>query len=200
MQNENNIIGKSIAVFDLEIKNTIDQKTIGWKDYDKMGISVGCVYSFRDSKYAVFMDDNLEDMVYYLNSHTMITGFNIEGFDIPLIEGSTDVKLKPRLIYDMLKYSKLGVQNSGRKVSNGLKLDEHLKGTLGIEKSGDGANAPILYQEKQIGRLVSYCIHDVQVERALFEHIWYNNKVVTAKYGETMLSSPIEIYNSYTNR
>ena len=38
------LMGKNIVVYDLEIKRTIDKINVGWKDFDKMGISVGVLF------------------------------------------------------------------------------------------------------------------------------------------------------------
>jgi hypothetical protein len=79
-------IKNNIVVFDLEIKAVIDKVNVGWKDYHKMGVSVGCAYNYLTDDYSVYCDDNLLDLVEMINKCELLTGFNIIGFDIPLLE------------------------------------------------------------------------------------------------------------------
>jgi hypothetical protein len=63
-----------------------------------------------------------------------------------------------------------GMQIGERKP--GFRLDDHLQ-MLGLPmKTGDGASAPIWWQENKIGKVIDYCMNDVMQERALFEHFW----------------------------
>lgn len=175
--------GQNILVFDCEIKNEI-KNGIKWTDYDKMGMSVTASYNFRTDDYKIYFDDNFSELIADLHSAEMVTGFNIKGFDIPLIETIGKFKLSEKIIiYDMLEVSRKSV---GNMYANGLKLDNHLESIFGSEgmKSNNGAMAPIMWQEKQIGSLCSYVLRDVNREKALFEHIWQNGWVKTETHGQ----------------
>ena len=82
----------NILVVDAEIKKTIGRNGIGWKDFDKMGISVACVYNFKTRDYSVYMDDNLHQLPVDLMNADMVVGYNILSFDIPLIEKTPESK------------------------------------------------------------------------------------------------------------
>jgi DEAD/DEAH box helicase domain-containing protein len=182
----------NVTVFDLEIKNEI-KGAIGWKDYDKMGISVGCSYNFKSDNYKLYFDDNLDELIQDLNASDMITGFNIKGFDLPLLAKCPEVTLKLRpdlLIYDVLEYSRESC--GGSPYTKGLKLDNHLEGTFGLAgmKNGHGANAPLLWQNKKLGELCTYVLRDVNREKALFAHCWEHGHVVTPAHGKKTVTNP----------
>jgi predicted PolB exonuclease-like 3'-5' exonuclease len=189
----NNIIEKTV-VFDLEIKNVIDGKNITWNDKDKMGISVGVARVGDD--YKVFMDDNLNELVELLEGAEMVSGFNIIGFDIPLLEATIGRKLKLSVVYDMLEISRMAVGWSpGKPYSKypiGLKLNDHLSEMFGDQKTEDGADAPLFWQQGKLGRLISYCVSDVQKEWRLFEHMHFHGYVRTKTHGEQKVITPSE--------
>lgn len=178
------LYGKNIVVYDLEIKKTIEQCSKGWASYDEMGISVGCAFDYRDMRYRVFMDDNMGELVRRLNEqNTLVVAFNHINFDNKLIRATPglpvllpDVSLNN---YDMMAISKKGA-GSNTPFHKGFKLDDHLKACNLSTKTGDGANAPIMWQAGKIGETVDYCLNDVAVERSLFEFMWVNGTVASA--------------------
>lgn len=185
------IQGQNIVVFDCEIKNEI-KGDIGWGDHDKMGISVACAFDFQCMDYLVYMDDNIEQLVERLNRADIVVGFNICGFDNPLVNATCKLKLKEDLpIYDLLLESKkaMGFNQHGR--IKGMRLDDHLEYTFGKEhkKTEDGAEAPLMWQRKEYGRLISYCLADVKREAKLFTHVWKGNAVKTS-HGSRTLRDP----------
>lgn len=190
-----NLIGQNIVVFDLEIKELI-APPITWNDHDKMGISVGVAYTFRTSEFMVFMDDNLHELVDLLNQADLVTGFNIEGFDIPLLNATpnkTGVKFTSPRVYDLLFYSRLSTGwRPDLRFPSGLRLDDHLRGTFGEDfmKTADGAEAPAMWKRGDLGRLVSYCVADVRREAELFKHVWHGHPVRTQAHGYRQLSNP----------
>ena len=100
--------GQNIVVFDCEIKNSIDGKNIKWSEHAKMGISVVCLFDFRSMDYMVFLEDNADELVKRLESADLVSGFNINGFDIPLINACLNIKLKVN-VYDLLDESRYAV-------------------------------------------------------------------------------------------
>lgn len=73
----------------------------------------------------------------------------------------------------------------------GCKLDNHLAGTFGREfmKTGAGAEAPVWWQQRRLGRLVSYCIDDVKREARLFKYAWDHGFVKTDTHGVHQLKT-----------
>lgn len=181
------LLGRNVVVYDLEIKKPIEKCSKGWNSHDEMGVSVGCAYDYRTGRYRVFMDDNLAELVDRLNEPgTLIVAFNHIGFDNRLLRatqlpGLPQLKRDTELSnFDMLVASRLGAGQPAEFRKGGFKLDDHLK-TLGLPmKTGDGASAPLWWQEGKVGRVVDYCMNDVTQERALFEDMWVTGTTACA--------------------
>lgn len=166
--------GKNIIVYDLEIKKTIEQCAKGWDGHDEMGISVGCMFDYRELRYRVFLDDNISELADRINEDgTLVVAFNHVGFDNKLLRASGhNIKPDSELRnYDMLLVSRHGA-GVVDKYQKGFKLDQHLQALKLPMKTGDGAMAPIWWQEGKIGKVIDYCLNDVTQERALFEYFY----------------------------
>ena len=184
--------GQNIIVFDLEIKREIGEifegKAVTWNTKDLMGISVGVAFDYLKMDFDVFMFDNLPDLIHRLNSADLITGFNIDGFDIPLLRATPGLPALNVILptWDMLYWSRRAMGWTPDKFfPKNMKLDNHLIGTFGHHevKTASGAEAPQMYKAKQIGRLVSYCIADVRRERDLFESMIDTGVATTDTHG-----------------
>lgn len=180
----NDLFGKNIVVYDLEIKKEIKDCAKGWAGHDEMGISVGCAYDYRTRLYRVFMDDNIQELVDRLNEPgTLVVAFNHITFDNKLLRVN-GLQLKPDdqlRNYDMLRVSKMGAMRSLKPVK-GFKCDDHLK-ALGLTmKTGDGALAPVWFKQGKVGKVVDYCMGDVIVERGLFENMYVTGRTACAAY------------------
>lgn len=196
--------GKNIVVFDVECKLSpgVDCR---WEEYDKMGISVAVLFDYKTMDYTVHTDRNMFDLFMRLMSADLIVGFNIEKFDIPLLYGTIDVLIKKTgrtiqkdvhltgEIYDMYLYSRAATGwTPDQHYPKGLKLDNHLIGTFGIDsvKTMDGAMAPRLFKENKKVELINYCIADVRRERDLFEYIVGTGEVITDTFGRLDMPIP----------
>lgn len=174
------------VVYDLEIVNDIDKVNVGWTDFDKMHISVGCAFNYETGDYHVFLQDNLQGLIDMLDGAELVAAFNQKSFDNKLLaaegrrlglqvpDGFEDRLDKKS--YDMLVESRRGAGVST--FAKGFKLDEHLHAIWGQEmaKTGDGAMAPRLWREGSIGKVIDYCLADVRRERQLFEWAWYGGQ------------------------
>lgn len=193
-------IRRNIVVFDCEIKNVIDGRNVTWNDHDKMGISVACLFDYMTGDYVTYMDDNLHELPRRLAQAELVVGFNIKGFDLPLVAKTPECKGLPLIpdskIYDILEKSRMACGwKPGKEYSrypSGLKLDDHLRATFGpgAVKTDHGANAPLHWQNRKLGTLVSYCLADVKREKQLFDHIVNYGWVKTAAHGTKKLEVP----------
>ena len=184
--------GKPIVVFDLEIKEEIGKNGVTWNTHDKMGISVGCAFDYATMDYLVFMDDNIKELNALLLRSRLVVGFNIIGFDLPLLAATTGGALAiSDRVFDLLYASRkaVGWRGEGDKYPSGLKLDQHLEATFGKSemKTADGAQAPVMWQNKELGKVISYCLADVKREKMLFEHVVQGLPVKTTAHGERIL-------------
>ena len=176
-----------IIVFDLEIKK--EMKTgADWARKDLMGISVGVAFDYSSGEYRVFMDDNLQELVDLINDADLVTGFNIDDFDLPLLSAEARVAKLDRPLrpldniptYDLYKVSKAGAGVG--KFAKGFNLDNHLEHLFGINKTRDGAEAPLLWKAGKVGTVIDYCLSDVYRERILFEYALAHGSLCTAAY------------------
>lgn len=194
-----NLAGKNIVVYDLEIEHVIDGKNVTWSTFDKMGLSVGCLYDFRTDDYSVYFKREIQDLCGRLNeTGTMIVAFNQIGFDNKLLRAlGGDLKPDSELNnYDMLLESRRSVGwQEGMRFRSGLKLDDHLEATFGKDqmKTAHGELAPQWWMQGRRAEVVTYCLADVKRERMLFQHIvdfgWAKTKV----HGKQVFRNPLVI-------
>jgi hypothetical protein len=135
----------------------------GWQDFKGMGISVVCAYVADERMVRVFLEDNLATFA-ELTRDRVLVGFNNQGFDDHLLEafgiataGSYDVLAEIRAVADGSRTYIKGVTRAGRK------LDDVCAANLGgaNRKTGDGAFAPVLWQQGKRGQVIDYCLKDV---------------------------------------
>lgn len=170
-----------VLTFDIEIRNKIPMRSEkidphfeyceGWGDYAGMGISFLGAHTSWDDKITFYDENNLHKFDDLCFEADIITGYNILGFDIPLFKAT----------YERLEFSKFPSYSEKiydifqdirkAKRSAGWKLDQVAKATLGWTKSGDGAQAPELWQRGKYAELINYLAQDVRVEAALFQHV-----------------------------
>lgn len=195
--------GLNVVVHDAEIINLVGNgakhptldRPMTWDDHDAMGVSVACLYDYRDGEYKVYMKDNLDKLAERLNEADLIVGFNIIGFDHKLYRAS-GMALKPEnelKVYDILVESRKGLGcKEGDQYPSGLRLNNHLLGMFGPEavKTADGAQAPEMFQQGRIGELITYCLSDVFREKRVFEHICAYGLVTTDTHGTKYVRHP----------
>jgi hypothetical protein len=177
---------RKIAVFDAEIKKTIEQCSKGWQSHDEMGVSCLCIYDYFNDRYRVFDDSNIQEALEILYSYKLVVGFNTVGFDWKLIRATYPDQCKTlhraSIDYDILReiWCAIGVDPDHFQPHShgGYKLDDVAFETIRMKKSGHGELAPKLYQEGRMAELIDYCIEDVRIEKSLFEHVMRTGYVV----------------------
>lgn len=171
-----------MIIYDIEIKKAIHKKgepkldgieyCKGWRDYAGMGISCLVANDYINGQYRLFMDDNIHDFL-KLCKGRLVVGFNSVGFDNRIIEAMFGVNLDDQS-YDILRemWIASGLKPTfGGKSHTGFSLDLTSGRNLGANKSGDGALAPIDYQEGRYGNLIDYCMRDVWLTSRLMDCI-----------------------------
>jgi len=149
------------VVVDIETKNSFFD--VGAYDASKLDISVVGIYVAEEDKFICYDEHELDKIWPILERATRIIGFNIIGFDYPVMQKSYHGNLSDLTTLDMLYEFK--------KTHNfRIKLDSLAKDTLGTGKSGDGLQAIKYYEEGKIDELKKYCLDDVRITRDLFLH------------------------------
>jgi hypothetical protein len=141
----------------------------GWRDYAGMHISCICAYELATGDYRVFLEDNFQAFQELANQSEWVIGFNSERFDDEVCRAN-GIQISTN--YDLLleTWSAAGVNPAGPfgAAHKGFKLDDIAQANLGVRKSGEGANAAILWQQGKFGQVIDYCLRDVRLTVQLF--------------------------------
>lgn len=157
-------------IYDVEIVNHIGpyrsdlsiKCCSGWTDYKGMGISVIGAYDFVEGRSRVFLEDNLQEFQRLVDSREHIIGYNSSRFDDKLCAAHG---IRVATTFDICTEIK---RASASPIRSGYSLDRVAMATMGFGKSEDGAKAPVYWQQGQYGRVIDYCLQDVNIERILF--------------------------------
>src|SRR3989338_7156298 len=148
-------------VFDIETKKSFDE--VGGRDnLHLLGVSVVAAYSYNQKKFFAFEESNLNQFERLIKDAGLLIGFNINGFDIPV--------LNPHISLDAFSLPALDLMDDIKKgVGFRVSLDNIAKNTLGISKSADGLQALRWYKEGKIDEIKKYCVQDVKVTKEIYE-------------------------------
>ncbi len=154
---------KDILVFDIETKN--DFLSVGGREnLHLLEVSVVGFYSYNDDRFFVLNEHELDKLDTLFASAGLIVGFNIIGFDFPVLAKhlvSTDIKKLPvlDLMDDPRNYLKFRPS-----------LSTLATATLKKDKTADGMEAIKMYREGRMEELARYCLEDVRLTRDLFDY------------------------------
>ena len=140
-----------IVYFDLETQRTANDVG-GWDRKNRMGMSVGVIYSTANGTYEIFPESRADDLVARLRKADLVVGYNIVSFDYEVLMAYT--------ILDHVEHA------SGHR----LKLEEVAQGTLGVGKVAEGLDAIRWWREGKVMEIAEYCCFDVKVTRLVHEH------------------------------
>jgi len=147
--------------FDLETKNFFQD--VGSNDPTDLDISVVCIHDSLTDQYLSFLETDFNKLWPIIEQADMLITWNGDHFDIPLLN-----KYYPG---DLTKIKSLDLMKEVQKVlGRRLKLDTVAEATVGMNKTGAGADAMILWQNGEIDKLISYCINDVKLTKELYDY------------------------------
>ena len=149
-------------VIDVETKKTFDEVG-GERNIRELGISVAGVYSYAKDAFFAFEEHELAKLDEMVSVSNHIIGFNINHFDIPVMEpylreGAFAKVAVSDLFEDATKFL-------GHRVG----LQALTKVTLGASKSGHGLEALRWFREGRVEDVKKYCLDDVRLTRDLYE-------------------------------
>ena len=189
-------------VYDVEIANQVESVNKKWGNPERMGFASAVAYSYDKDKYYFFLHlSGLSKLIELLNKNKVVT-FNGIRFDSKVVLGNNrKIKASNRqagvfivgkgvtwLEYDVF----VQVLKSVHKCKNdiiackrispgGLALNNICLSTINIGKTGNGANAPILYEQKKYDELLEYNFNDVRITKKLYDFIIKNRYVFDKK-------------------
>ena len=166
-----------------------------------MGISVIGGYEYETGRYRVFCRDNMHEFAQAVERADIIVGFNNIAFDNAVIAACWGPLVKlpegwQGKSYDLLREiwaaARLGPVFNFR-THGGYGLDAVCERNFGAKKTGNGALAPVLWQQGEIGQVIDYCLNDVRLTKLLFDRVLAGLPIISPKDGtKLMLRAPVE--------
>lgn len=147
-------------VLDIETSNSFAD--VGKYDPSLLKVSLVGVYSYAQDKYLSFLEPELPKLWRLLESADRIIGYNLIGFDYPVLNTyyPGDLTRMPTLDI-MLEIEKV--------IGFRVKLDDVAHASLGTGKSGNGLQAIEFFRRGEIDKLRDYCLQDVKVTKEIYE-------------------------------
>ncbi len=146
--------------FDIETQNSFQE--VGGRYPERLRLSVAVTYDTADCAFHRYTEADVAALVRDLQAADLVVGFNLFGFDYPVVMRYTDVDLSKLPTVDMM----LELQKQlGFRVS----LDSVAAATLGVGKSADGLQAVRWWKEGRLEDIFTYCEKDVEVTRRVYE-------------------------------
>ncbi|HOT90686.1 MAG TPA: ribonuclease H-like domain-containing protein [Anaerolineae bacterium] len=146
--------------FDIETQNSFQE--VGGRYPERLRVSVAVTYNTTDRAFHRYTEADIPALVGELQAADLIVGFNLYGFDYPVLKRYTSVDLNRLPTLDMLAelHKQLGFRVS---------LDSVAAATLGINKSADGLQAVQWWKEGRLEDIFTYCEKDVDITRQVYE-------------------------------
>jgi hypothetical protein len=196
-----------MLIYDIEIKKAIPSKNgevlkdieycDGWSDYENMGISCICCYDYEESRYRVFLEDNISEFQDLVWLHDIVVGFNNISFDnkvlraskaLEVIESTFKVNIDDKS-YDLLReiWTSAGIGPVFKYPSHtGYSLNAIMESNFGDGKVKYGETSPVYYQQRKYGNLIDYCLTDVWMTKKLLDRVMYSGKITSPRNGSTL--------------
>jgi hypothetical protein len=155
-------------VLDIETSNSFAD--VGKYDPSLLKVSLVGVYSYAQDKYSSFLEPELPKLWRLLESADRIIGYNLLGFDYPV--------LNTYYPGDLIKFPTLDIMlEIERVIGFRVKLDDVAHACLGTGKSGNGLQAIEFFRRGEIDKLRDYCLQDVKVTKEVYEFGLHNKTV-----------------------
>ncbi len=127
-----------------------------------LGISVAGMYDYATDQFLSFEEHELPLMFPYFEHASIIIGFNLDHFDMPVLQPYYPGDISKLKTFDILTDIK---RLLGRRIG----LGDIAQATLGIGKSGHGLQAIQFFREGKMDELKAYCLDDVKITRDVFD-------------------------------
>ncbi len=151
----------SEVVLDLETEK--DFREVGGKqNMHLLGVTVVGIYEYAKNVFTAYEQDTFRALEKTLEECSLLIGFNIKHFDLPVLAPHVRTDLKKLAVLDLMDDVERGL---GFRVS----LDNLSRATLGAGKSGMGLQAIEWWRAGEKEKVKEYCLQDVRLTRDLFE-------------------------------
>ncbi|MFP4394966.1 MAG: ribonuclease H-like domain-containing protein [Anaerolineales bacterium] len=147
--------------FDVETQNTLQE--VGGHYPERLKVSVAVTYNTDDAAYHHYTEAKMPALVEELRTTDLIVGYNLYGFDYPVVQQYTsEVQLATLPTVDMMAVLE-------KQLGHRIGLDAVATATLGINKSADGLQAVRWWRQGRLQEIIAYCQQDVEVTRRVYE-------------------------------
>lgn len=154
-------------VLDLETQHKFQD--VGY-DVKKLKVSVVGVYDYATDKYTTYVEEELPQLFQVMEHCSVIIGFNIRKFDLPV--------LAPYYVGDISQFRMLDIiEDVEKALGHRLALDDIVRATLGLKKTGHGLLAIDYFREGKWQELKEYCLSDVKITKEIYEYGKKNGKL-----------------------
>ncbi len=169
-------------VIDVETKKTFAEVG-GEKNIRELGISVAGIYSYAKDSFIALEEHELPQLKEMLAGVDHVIGFNINHFDIPVMEAYLgDGAFSKISVTDIFVDA---VNFLGHRVG----LNAVAKATLGAEKSGHGLEALQWFREGRVEEVKKYCLDDVRLTRDVYEYGKKHGHVLFESFADNKVHS-----------
>ena len=153
-------------VLDIETQNTFQE--VGARDRRLLKVSLLVVYFYKTDEYKTYFEKDLPQLWNELQLADRIIGYNLNGFDYPVLNCYAPYDLSTLPTLDMMDEVK-------KSLGFRIKLDSIAQASLGIGKTADGLAAVRFWKNQELKKLEKYCQQDVRVTKEIYEHGLKNN-------------------------
>lgn len=171
------LTSKRILVFDLETTELAPQG----RSPQGLKVSIGSVKDLLTGKKTSYGEDEVGKLIEHLYTGDLVTGYNINDFDLKVLQDYTKKNLANELpIVDMadvihpawVEHGNPAKVRSGQGWRKNIPSLRNILDATGLAgKLGTGAGAPELYKQGLLEELRRYVERDTDVEGALFEYV-----------------------------
>lgn len=143
----------SIVYLDLESQKTIAQAGGDWSKIHLMKLAVAVAWCEAAGELRVFTERDIKELAALLRSASLVIGYNLLRFDIPIIKGYRGVNLKGVRCRDLLVDI---VEQTEERHS----LASLLKTNFGVEAKASGLECIDWWRKGLVAKVVEACAND----------------------------------------
>jgi DEAD/DEAH box helicase domain-containing protein len=176
------------GVLDLETRRSAEEVG-GWTHSHRMGVSCAVLYESQADEYAVFWEEDMDELLARMARLDLVVGFNLLHFDYHVLKPYLPTAWQPPATLDILDevHRTLGYRRSLA----------HLAGeTLGAAKTADGLQALRWWHAGRYAELAAYCRQDVAITRDLYRFGCKHGYLLYRDAEDRQMQVPVDFVNS----
>ena len=156
------VMAQKNLFLDIETQNSF-RDVGGRRNIADLNVSVVGAYADWLDEHLTFEEDQLAGLERIMREADLVVGFNLFGFDYPVLQKYFDGDINDIKTFDILEHVE-------RFLGYRLSLNHLAKHTLDETKSSSGLEAIKMFERGEMNRLKNYVLDDVRLTRDLYEH------------------------------